>query len=161
MGCGSSGQGEIEGVKRQPWLSSIDWQKLEAKDIAPPLVPDANKPNFDLTHELEELLLEEHPLKVRKRKANRDMSKLTPELKQLEEQFTSYDFRKTRRRTYYPHNQQLISSVTSATSDLEPESRPSTPAVFDADLVASESKPNGDEVQVTIEPPERTAVPSA
>jgi hypothetical protein len=44
----------------------------------------ANKANFDASHELEELLLEDNPLKAKTRKANQD--KLSREMKQMEEQ---------------------------------------------------------------------------
>jgi serine/threonine kinase 32 len=123
-----------------------------------------NTPNFDLSHELEELLLEEHPLKVRKRKPNRDISRLSPEFRQMEEQyvcmcdptnpfiltfrqcprFTTYDFQKTQRQTYYPCNRHIVSSVASITSDLDLEiSRPSTPAAFfDAERLVMESVPS-------------------
>ncbi|KAF8515907.1 kinase-like domain-containing protein [Gautieria morchelliformis] len=83
---GSGIRGELEDVKRQPWFRPIDWGKLDAKEIEPSLVPDANKPNFDVSHELEELLLEDRPLKVKRRKPNRDISSLSPELRQMEEQ---------------------------------------------------------------------------
>jgi serine/threonine kinase 32 len=117
-----------------------------------------SKPNFDVSHELEELLLEERPLKVKRRKPNRDLSSLSPELRQMEEQyaclsvlkhfqslistrFTAYNFQKTRRQTYYPFNQEIVSSITSLTSDLDMESsRPPTPATFiDPERLAAEA----------------------
>lgn len=42
--------------------------------------------NFDVAHELDEFLLAEKPLTHQKRKANADLNKLKPELRQLEEQ---------------------------------------------------------------------------
>jgi len=42
---------------------------------------------------------------------------------ELSDRFTGYDFNKTKRRSYYPHNQQLISQATGTSS-----SRPETPA---------------------------------
>ncbi|KAF5316099.1 hypothetical protein D9619_006171 [Psilocybe cf. subviscida] len=86
---------------------------------------DAKKANFDASHELEELLLEDNPLKAKARKANQD--NLSDEMKQMEEQFTSYDFKKMQRRSYYPHNQHLISTATGTSSGLA-SSRPATPA---------------------------------
>lgn len=41
--------------------------------------------------------------------------------------FTPYDFKKMQRRSYYPHNQQLISTATATSSGLA-SSRPATPA---------------------------------
>jgi serine/threonine kinase 32 len=41
--------------------------------------------------------------------------------------FTSYDFKQMQRRSYYPHNQQLISTATATSSGLA-SSRPATPA---------------------------------
>ena len=43
------------------------------------------KANFDASHELEELLLEDNPLKARQRKVQ-DISNLTVEMRQMEEQ---------------------------------------------------------------------------
>lgn len=31
---------ELEDVKRQPWFNSINWNKLDSKEIVPSLVPD-------------------------------------------------------------------------------------------------------------------------
>lgn len=47
----------------------------------------AKKANFDATHELEELLLEENPLKARRRKEGQDMSNMSPEMRTMEEQY--------------------------------------------------------------------------
>ena len=46
----------------------------------------SKKANFDATHELEELLLEENPLKARKRKQGQDLSTLSKEMRMMEEQ---------------------------------------------------------------------------
>ena len=45
----------------------------------------------------------------------------------LQYRFTSYDFRKMQRRSYYPHNQHLISTATATSSGFQ-SSRPGTPA---------------------------------
>lgn len=87
------------------------------------------KANFDVTHELDEFLMVDKPLTHSKRKANPDLEKMKPELRQLEEQFTHYDFTKTKRISYYPHNQPLVTAsedsepttvAPSATNTLEP-----------------------------------------
>ena len=117
----------------------------------------SKKPNFDSTHELEELLLEDNPLKARKRKVIQDMSNLSAEMWQMEEQcvffrllapllalftlhltttlyrFTTYDFKKMHRRSYYPHNQQIISQMTATSSTGVHSSRPQTPDVAAVD----------------------------
>ena len=46
----------------------------------------------------------------------------------MEEQFTSYDFKKMQRRSYYPHNQQIMTTVTATSSTGVVPSRPVTPA---------------------------------
>lgn len=103
----------------------------------------SKKANFDASHELEELLLEDNPLKARQRKVQ-DINNLSAEMRQMEEQyvcefrfassgsmilscfrFTSYDFRKMQRRSYYPQNQ--IVSTATATSSIPASSRPVTP----------------------------------
>ncbi|KAF9269003.1 kinase-like protein [Marasmius fiardii PR-910] len=124
IGCKPNGEGFRE-IQAHAWFKTIDWDTLESKEQTPPFVPDSKKANFDASHELEELLLEDNPLKAKQRKANQD--NLTAEMKQMEDQFTTYDYRKMQRRSYYPHNQQLISTAT-ATSSALASSRPETPA---------------------------------
>lgn len=45
-----------------------------------------NKANFDATYDLEELLLEDNPLRARERKVQ-DIENLSAEMRQLEEQY--------------------------------------------------------------------------
>ena len=41
LGCKPIGDGmAMEEIKRHPWFSTIDWVKLEAKELEPPFVPD-------------------------------------------------------------------------------------------------------------------------
>jgi serine/threonine kinase 32 len=128
LGCKPHGEGFAE-LKKHPWFQTIDWETLPDKTQTPPFVPDSKKANFDATHELEELLLEDNPLKARKRNPNQDVNALSAELRQLDEQFTTYDFRKMHRRSYYPHNQQIVSTMTATSSIGVSASRPSTPAL--------------------------------
>jgi serine/threonine kinase 32 len=91
-------------------------------------------------------LLEDNPLKAKARKQNRDINSLSNEMRQMEEQcvvarpnrtqvwlvdtlhrFTIYDFRAMHRRSYYPQNQQIISTVTATSSSGMIASRPVTP----------------------------------
>lgn len=53
------------------------------------LICQANKANFDASHELEELLLEDNPLKAKQRKVQ-DTSGLTIEMRQMEEQYVAF-----------------------------------------------------------------------
>jgi serine/threonine kinase 32 len=65
----------------------MDWDALENKTAQPLFVPDMNQANFDVSHELDEFLMVEKPLTHSKRKANPDLEKMKPELRQLEEQY--------------------------------------------------------------------------
>ncbi len=73
---------------------------MEAKTVAPPFEPDSKKANFDATHELEELLLEDNPLKAKKR-GGADLDSLPPEMRQMEEHFLPFDHLKQRRKSYF------------------------------------------------------------
>lgn len=97
MGCRNG----IEDFKQHPWFIGIDWHALVRKELVPPFEPDSKKANFDATHELEELLLEDNPLKARKRDEKRDLSQLSPELRQMEEHFLAFDHLKQARRSYF------------------------------------------------------------
>ncbi|KAI0925868.1 hypothetical protein AcW1_008185 [Taiwanofungus camphoratus] len=117
LGCRGRSEG-FQDVQAHPWFSSIDWDCLESKDVQPPFVPDIKKANFDVSHELDEFLMVDKPLTHQKRKAHPDLEKMKPEMRQLEEQFTVYDFSKTRRKSYYPHNQPIV--TTGHEADVEP-----------------------------------------
>ncbi|KAJ3483824.1 hypothetical protein NLI96_g6050 [Meripilus lineatus] len=109
LGCRSRTQG-MEEVRNHPWFSTIDWEGIATKECQPPFVPDMHKANFDVSHELDEFLMVEKPLTHSKRKANPDFEKMRPELRQLEEQFTVYDFSKPTRVSYYPLNEPIVTS---------------------------------------------------
>lgn len=72
-------------------MQSIDWFALESKQAAPPFEPDSKKANFDATHELEELLLEDNPLKAKKRNPKNDINTMSNEMRFMEETFLVYD----------------------------------------------------------------------
>jgi serine/threonine kinase 32 len=65
----------------------------EAQGFNPRITSQSKKANFDATHELEELLLEDNPLKPRKRKLDQDMSLLSAEMRQLDEQLAFFSFK--------------------------------------------------------------------
>lgn len=100
LGCRNG----IEDFKNHPWFAGIDWRALEAKEATPPFEPDNKKANFDATHELEELLLEDNPLKAKKRDEKRDMNTLSPDYRQMEEHFLPFDHMKQTRRSYFKHS---------------------------------------------------------
>lgn len=130
MACKPGGE-DFGEVKRHPWFQNIDWETLETKEQIAPFIPDSKKANFDASHELEELLLEDNPLRARQRK-ERDISSLSAEMRQMEEQFAPYDFKKMQRRSYYPQTQ-IVSTVTATSSTGPASSRPATPMTIGND----------------------------
>ncbi|GBE88280.1 kinase-like protein [Sparassis latifolia] len=118
LGCKSLRQG-IADIHSHPWFASIDWESLENKECQPPFSIDMNKLNFDVSHELDEFLMVERPLTHSRRKAHPNLEKMKPEMRQLVEQFTVYDYSKTKRISYYPHNEPIITA--GHTIDTEPE----------------------------------------
>jgi hypothetical protein len=95
LGCRPEGQG-LEDIHAHPWFAGIDWARLDTKQLPPAFAPDKNQPNFDVGYELDEFLLLEQPLHHKKRK-NVDPEALTPEYRQLEEEFGVYDARTSQR----------------------------------------------------------------
>ncbi|KAI0279755.1 kinase-like domain-containing protein [Russula aff. rugulosa BPL654] len=104
LGC-RTGSPSIDEIRSQPWFSQINWARLEAKQLDPPFVPN-DSANFDVSHALDEFMLAEKPLTAHKRKANPE--KMKPEIRQLETDFTVYDFERSGRRSYYPLNETLV-----------------------------------------------------
>ncbi|KAI0784196.1 kinase-like protein [Abortiporus biennis] len=121
LGC-KNRCGSFDDIQNHPWFKPIDWDLLENKEVQPPFVPDMKKANFDVSHELDEFLMVEKPLTHSKRKANPDLEKMKPELRQLEEQFTVYDFTKSKRMSYYPHNQPIVTSNHNGDDEVDPAS---------------------------------------
>ncbi|KAI8047160.1 kinase-like domain-containing protein [Gilbertella persicaria] len=93
LGYGDAGWAALV---RHPFFRSIHWAKLETKQITPPFQP-ATENNFDLTYDLEELLLEETPLtaqsskrtKLNKKGLN---DKYERDLLMIESKFKYFDF---------------------------------------------------------------------
>ncbi|KAG6899874.1 hypothetical protein C0993_005844 [Termitomyces sp. T159_Od127] len=123
FGCKPQGEGFQE-LRRHPWFKPIDWDTLESKQQTPPFVPDAKKANFDASHELEELLLEDNPLKAKARKANQD--NLSAEMRQMEEQYALFLPSVSHANAAKIHDH-LISIATGTSSGMA-SSRPATPA---------------------------------
>ncbi|QIX01913.1 hypothetical protein AMS68_007430 [Peltaster fructicola] len=59
---------DFESFSDNPFFRELDFAALERKEIEPVFCPSSEKTNFDATHDLEELLLEEAPLEARARK---------------------------------------------------------------------------------------------
>ncbi|EST04564.1 Protein kinase domain protein [Kalmanozyma brasiliensis GHG001] len=118
LGCRSG----IDEFKTHPWFASLDWPAMEAKTVTPPFEPDSKKANFDATHELEELLLEDNPLKAKKR-GGADLDSLPPEMRQMEEHFAPFDHLKQRRKSYFRGTKsapaQGVEGVAAQTSEQE------------------------------------------
>lgn len=96
LGYGDAGWAALV---RHPFFRSIQWNKLESKQIIPPFQP-ATENNFDITFDLEELLLEESPLTAQTTKRNKSkrnnnnsvLSKQQKDLIMIEEKFKYFDF---------------------------------------------------------------------
>ena len=63
--------------------------------------PKSKRANFDASHELEELLLEENPLRARRRRDDMDLESLPPEMRYMEENFLPFDHLKQQRKAYF------------------------------------------------------------
>lgn len=94
LGCATADG--FEGFKKHPWFQGINWDELLSKTAIPPFEPDSKRANFDATHELEEILLEDNPLKVKKRAQPKEgqMIVRTPDMQMMEDEFTVYDYTK-------------------------------------------------------------------
>lgn len=97
---GTVGAGGFDALKEHPFLKSLDWPLVLDKKYPPTFVPDPKKANFDATHELEELLLEDNPLKARPRKKKTERipkEKETPEQRLnriMDDNFIVFDYTK-------------------------------------------------------------------
>ncbi|KXS19955.1 kinase-like protein [Gonapodya prolifera JEL478] len=91
LGCKEAGG--LDAIKRHPFFSSIDWDKVLKKEINPAFVPDPNACNFDASHELEELLLEDNPLRASVAPGGAPTDGLSKEMMEMEMKFTVFDFK--------------------------------------------------------------------
>ncbi|EIM20107.1 kinase-like protein [Wallemia mellicola] len=118
LGC--SEYGGFEELMKHPWFSNLDWDALSKKQLPPTFVPDSKKANFDATHELEELLLEDNPLKAKKRDPKRDISTLEPVFVKMEEKFGVYDYTRMRRKSYFRANGDTNMTISTQQQPLVP-----------------------------------------
>ncbi|CAO3665727.1 unnamed protein product [Rhizopus stolonifer] len=79
-------------IRNHPWFKKVSWDHLVSKTIEAPFIPDENKSNFDPTHEIEEALLDSHPLQTKKAKKSMSHSDLMTDEKSLFERFLIYDY---------------------------------------------------------------------
>ncbi|EIE84096.1 hypothetical protein RO3G_08801 [Rhizopus delemar RA 99-880] len=94
-----------------PWFADIDWQGIKLKKVNPPFVPDNKKANFDPTHELDELQLQDKTPKINMKNSKRNMDashldrsrqisndqellEQSPERQMMEDKFLAYDYSK-------------------------------------------------------------------
>ncbi|KAJ2723663.1 hypothetical protein GGI07_002458 [Coemansia sp. Benny D115] len=93
LGCGPGG---MEAVKSHPFFASINWDLLEAKQLEPPFAPNSDQSNFDISHDLEEMLLEPEPLDPKKRAAMKKHKTPpehdTKEYRDIQEKFSAFDY---------------------------------------------------------------------
>ncbi|KAI9502400.1 kinase-like domain-containing protein, partial [Coemansia spiralis] len=93
MRLGATG---LAGVKAHPFFASINWALLEQKQLEPPFMPASDQSNFDISHDLEEMLLEPEPLDPRKRNAmkkNKCPPEHTlPEYHEITRSFAAFDY---------------------------------------------------------------------
>lgn len=61
---------------------------------------------------MEELLLEDNPLKAKKRDPKRDVTQLEPAWVKMEEKFGVYDYTKMRRKSYFRPNGDPTETIT-------------------------------------------------
>ncbi|KAJ2158882.1 hypothetical protein GGF46_003427 [Coemansia sp. RSA 552] len=91
----------FDAVKAHPFFASIDWRQLEARRVAPPFTPSTDASNFDISHDLEEMLLEQDPLEANARRHTGSGAAtprrklppehLTPEYEQITKEFAVFD----------------------------------------------------------------------
>ncbi|KAH6582865.1 hypothetical protein BASA61_008276 [Batrachochytrium salamandrivorans] len=101
---GTKEMGGMDTLRAHPFFKIFDWDLIESKTYPTPFVPDSKRANFDATHELEELLLEDRPLKAKPRKKKKEVidngepeTPLAKDQRAMEERFTVYDFSKIHR----------------------------------------------------------------
>lgn len=121
---GSCKQG-FSRVMNHSWFNGLDWKSMAQKSCPAPFIPDSKKSNFDATHELEELLMEEAPLKV-KRRNDTFHSTQSKELQVIEKQFKVYDYTKVPKVHPFVPNPSRSSTLTHVDSS-DMTSRNSTP----------------------------------
>ncbi|KAI8337651.1 kinase-like domain-containing protein [Chlamydoabsidia padenii] len=120
-GCGKDG---IPRLKKHPWFRGIDWQAMVHKTAIPPFKPNKDESNFDAVHELEELLLEEVPLRPHKRIAKTSMELSQPETEDsrhrqwMDEKFLPFDYTLTNKSDQQQQHHETKRSAQSSSSSV-------------------------------------------
>ncbi|KAJ3186449.1 hypothetical protein HDU85_007268 [Gaertneriomyces sp. JEL0708] len=89
LGVGEEGK---EAMRQHPFFADISWEKLMKKESTPLFCPPKNKANYDASHDLEEILLNENPLGTKTKSKKMDPGALSPEMMMIERQFAYYDW---------------------------------------------------------------------
>jgi serine/threonine kinase 32 len=127
LGCRPNGQGMTD-IQTHAWFAGLDWAAVKSKTVPSPYVPDPKTRNFDPTHELEEFMLVEKPLTKTRRKQGVDLEKMSPERRQLELEFTAYDFAAMQRMTYFPADDSKSRAPSPATLAPRPSTQSARPS---------------------------------
>lgn len=106
LGCRGIHRGQ-EDITKHPWFANIDWSKIRNGQYVSGFVPDPQAFNFSINHELDEFMAAEKPLtQNRKRQKPRDPTTLNDTERELEEEFTVYDYSKPKQ----PYNHMIVTS---------------------------------------------------
>ncbi|CAO3636265.1 unnamed protein product [Cunninghamella blakesleeana] len=80
---------------QHPFFRSVDWRRLESKDLKPPFQPSSDKNNFDPTFDLEQLFLDDFGSSARNSSRHRkssDSVKYEKDRALIKEKFKPFDF---------------------------------------------------------------------
>ncbi|KAI9203324.1 kinase-like domain-containing protein [Polychytrium aggregatum] len=148
---GSRSAGGFEALKQHSFFNDINWDLLVQKKLTSPYVPDSQRPNFAVEHELEELLLTDRPLTDKRNRRNKNIKRdpsvvLPPQYQYMESHFKLYDY--TRPATFYNHNQPN-KPITTNSPQLRLMSQVSSPPMSPIQTVAPEKS--------RIESPDQTS----
>ncbi|KAI8812019.1 kinase-like domain-containing protein [Cladochytrium replicatum] len=95
----------MEAFRKHTYFNGLDWQALERKQITPTFVPPSKASNFNAMLDLEEVLLEDRPLKATNRKA--DISKMSDAMIMIEKDFLYYDYTNPTKRNAQEQHQHI------------------------------------------------------
>ncbi|KAI9254501.1 hypothetical protein BDA99DRAFT_159224 [Phascolomyces articulosus] len=119
------------------------------KTAVPPFIPDSKSLNFDAVHEIEEILLEEPPLRTarRNRTTVSDHQPVTREAQQrqtLEYKFLPFDYRKrrmTEERKQHPYSRGYMVISSSSSTTMEDDDIMDEPTLRTSRTISHNNKP--------------------
>ncbi|KAI8925426.1 kinase-like domain-containing protein [Entophlyctis helioformis] len=85
---GSGPNGLETSIMTHPWFQGFDWELARQKKVIPSFVPDPNNANFEATHEIEEVIMNDMKTlqyKPRKKKKGQDATKSNSKKKKNED----------------------------------------------------------------------------